>query len=222
MTRKYKAAIFDFDGLIIDTESPWFEIYQEIYARFGQSLTADQWSAYVGTHDPNHDWYTALAPHIGQGISRAALRAEADALHKARMEKADLRPGVLDYLEAAQELGLSIGLASSSTASWVLPFLDRHGLRERFQTICTADDVLRVKPDPALYMLACQRLGVAPSDAIAFEDSPNGAKAAKTAGLACVVVPNGLTADYAFDAHDWRLASMADMAFATLLQNLQR
>lgn len=222
MKAGFEAAIFDFDGLLIDTEGPWYDVFREIYARFGQTLTSEQWSVFVGTHDPAHDWYTMLSPYLDKGVTRESLAEETSLMHRARMESTTLRPGVLDYLTAAREFSLKIGLASSSSASWIYPFLEQHELRPYFSVICTADDVTRVKPDPALYLLACERLCVSPKAAIAFEDSPNGARAAKAAGLACVVVPNVLTANYPFDEHDARLSSMAEQTLDTLLERLGR
>lgn len=221
MRADYTAAIFDFDGLLIDTEGPWYDIFRALYARYDQELTTEMWSVFVGTHDPEHDWYTLLAPHLPKEVSREMLSREADLLHKERMAIATLRPGVLAYLQAAHARGMKVALASSSTAAWVQPFLARHALGKCFSVVCTADDVRRVKPDTELYLLACHRLGVAPQSAIAFEDSPNGARAAKAAGLTCVIVPNELTATYAFDAHDLRLSSMAELAFEELLDKLQ-
>jgi beta-phosphoglucomutase-like phosphatase (HAD superfamily) len=115
---------------------------------------------------------------------------------------------------------LKIGLASSSPCEWVEGHLERLGLRPYFESIIASDDVVLTKPDPALYTSACAALGVEPGRAVALEDSPNGALAAKRAGLHCVAVPNELTKFLPFPAVDLRLDSLAEMSLDDLLAKL--
>ncbi|MEX2535585.1 MAG: HAD-IA family hydrolase [Trueperaceae bacterium] len=110
----------------------------------------------------------------------------------------ELRPGVRRLLEQAREAGYLLAVATSSGRDWVEERLERHGLAEHFGALATRDDVARVKPNPELYSLAVERLGVRPEEALAIEDSLNGATAAVAAGLAVVVVPNEVTASQPF------------------------
>src|SRR5690606_2679430 len=126
-----------------------------------------------------------------------------------RIVKEGPLPGVEDYLLAAKEAGLKIGLASSSTYEWVSNHLKNLCLFDYFECIRTSDDVVTVKPDPSLYIETAKCLGVAPEECIAFEDSANGALAAKRAGMYCVIIPNAVTRDLDFCEVDERLASMA-------------
>jgi HAD superfamily hydrolase (TIGR01509 family) len=128
-----------------------------------------------------------------------------------------IRPGVVETINAAVEMGLRLGVASSSSRGWVVEHLDRLNLLRHFEAVCTSDDVERVKPDPALYRLAVERLGVEPGHALAIEDSRNGMLAAKRAGLRCVVVPNEITGGMAFDEADWRVRSLAEFELRRLI-----
>jgi HAD superfamily hydrolase (TIGR01509 family) len=208
--------VFDFDGLILDTELPVFRCWQEIYADHGCELPFDLWADCIGTAD-TFDPVVDLTARVGRPLDGAAL----DALHRVRTDELiaaeTIRPGVLDYLEAARALGVKLAVASSSSRAWVAGHLERLGVLERFEVLKCADDVARVKPDPALYRAACEHLGVPPARAVAIEDSPNGILAAKRAGLFCVAVPNALTGRLALDAADLRLASLSELPLAELL-----
>ncbi|PLT28753.1 HAD family hydrolase [Peribacillus deserti] len=210
-----KAVVFDFDGLIIDTESVWFEVMAELFKEHGHELPLEVWERCVGTGDD--ELYDYLETSVNRPIDRAALHQWGKNKHEVLMEGRTIRPGVAAYLEAARNQGLKIGLASSSTRKWVNGFLKKFDLYPFFDCIRTADDVKNVKPDPELYLEACKCLGVAPQEAIAFEDSPNGTRAAKAAGLLCVIVPNDITKRMAFHAFDLRLESMAEREFLDLL-----
>ena len=121
-------------------------------------------------------------------------------------------PGVLELIAAAERRGVRLAVASSSDRKWVESHLARLGLRERFAAVVTSDDVERVKPDPALYRLAAQKLDVLPQRAVAIEDSYNGMLGAQRAGLRCVSVPNGVTRDSDFSTADLCLDSIASIA----------
>ncbi|WP_159883430.1 HAD family hydrolase [Paenibacillus puerhi] len=216
-----RAVVFDFDGLILDTESAEFESFQAMYLQHGAELTIEVWGACIGTAPGVFDPYEDLERCLGRPYDREAARMQRRSYYADRMAQADIRPGVRSYLEEARRLGLSIGLASSSTRDWVTGYLDQYGLLSYFEVIRTRDDVRQVKPDPELYVQTLDALGVAPGEAIAFEDSPNGAKAAWTAGMNCVIVPNAVTGLLSFGPHHFRLNSMADTPLAEVIRKLQ-
>lgn len=216
-----RAIVFDFDGLIIDTETPWYEAFRQIYQEHGCELPLDQWLLCVGTTFSSFDPYEYLERLLKRELDRKRLQAIGERKHRELMEKQDIRPGVLDYLTSARESGLKIGLASSSSGSWVEPFLRKHGLYGYFDAIVTADLVAKVKPDPELYIKALDALGVSGDEAVAFEDSLNGLKAARAAGLHCVIVPNAITRHLEFDDYSMRLSSMSEMSLSQVLKRLK-
>jgi HAD superfamily hydrolase (TIGR01509 family) len=211
-----KALIFDFDGLILDTEGPDYQSWQETFASFECSLPLAKWAAEIGTYGA-FDPYDDLARQLGRPIDRAVVAQRRRARFAELMERQMIFPGVEQYLLTAKERGLKLGVASSSPRSWVAGYLARFELDGSFDCLLCMDDVERVKPEPDLYIAALRALGAQPHEAIAFEDSPNGALAAARAGIFCVAVPNTLTRQLAIGAANLQLASLADVPLAELL-----
>lgn len=214
-----RALLFDFDGLIVDTETPSFASWQEVYRKHGQKLPLERWAAIVGTiggFEPLDYLEELHGP-----VDREAVQARRDEHEISLLEIEELRPGVLDYLEEAQRVGLKTAIVSSSTQQWVNRHLVRLEQAEHFDEIVTADlDQARAKPRPTLYLEALERLGVSADEAIAFEDSPNGVTAAKAAGIFTVAVPNGVTASLGLDEADLVLESLAERPLRELLDQL--
>jgi HAD superfamily hydrolase (TIGR01509 family) len=113
-----------------------------------------------------------------------------------------LREGLRDYISAAKRMGLLLAVASSASRRWVVDHLARFDLLEEFDCIRTVEDVARAKPEPDLFLAALDETCVAARDAVAFEDSPNGIRAARRAGIACVAVPNSVTVQLPLDQAD--------------------
>ena len=217
-----RALIFDFDGLMVDTELPAFQSWQEIYQAHGCDLTVEEWAVCLGTSSEEFDPFTDLARKLGRPVDREellALRLSRKGVLAA--EQAAL-PGVVEYLMDARRLGMKIGLASSSPHRWVEDHLQRLGLDAYFDTLKCAEDVERVKPDPALYLAVLAALDVQAAEAIVLEDSPNGVLAANRAGIFCVAVPNALSSRLLLDHADLRLSSLADTPLATLIAQVER
>ncbi|WP_216914236.1 HAD family hydrolase [Nocardia noduli] len=206
-----RAMIFDFDGLILDTETPEFTAWQEVYAAHGATLEQQIWAQVIGTTESSWDPWLHLEGLIGYPVDRETLRAGRQARHHALIAAEVSRPGIESWLDEASDLGLAVGLASSSSREWVTTHLHRLGLLDRFAVIATGDRVRRTKPDPAVYLLALAELGVDAAEAIAVEDSANGIAAAKAAGLVCVAIPNPMTACLDLSRADLVLDSPADM-----------
>ena len=213
-----RGLIFDFDGLILDTEWPVYQSWVELYEEFGTELPFDQWASIIGTSSGEHfNPLDLLEEMVGPLPNRESTR------ERRRLRELDLvvhqpiLPGVEGMLNEARELGLKMGVASSSSYRWVNGHLVRLGLREFFLVVHTSDDVERTKPDPALFNLALKSLDLEPSQAIVFEDSPNGVTAAKSAGIFTVAVPNPLTYQLNLDHADLRLESLAEMSLTEML-----
>lgn len=215
-----RALIFDFDGLMVDTEVPAFQSWQEIYRAHGHELLLDDWALCLGTSHDAFDPLTDLATRLGRPVDRTELETLRQSRKGVLAAEQQALPGVVEYLNEARRLGLLVGLASSSPHAWVDGHLERLGLLGYFDTIQCAEDVPRVKPDPALYLAVLAALGVRADEAIVLEDSPNGVRAANRAGIYCVAVPNALSMLLVLDHADLRLASLADLPLAALLERV--
>lgn len=215
-----QALIFDFDGLILETEEPVYQSWQEIFQEYGCTFTFDLFSAHIGTTDGAFNPLVELESQVGKPLPGREIHQRQQAREMELVLKRSILPGVLDYLESAKAMGLKIGLASSSECAWVTGHLSRLGLIDYFDSIKGSDDVQNTKPDPELFLTSINDLGVSPDQAVVFEDSVNGIIAAKKAGLQCVWVPNILTNRLSTDLADMRLKSLEDMPLFKLLQIL--
>ncbi|WP_445487675.1 HAD family hydrolase [Niallia sp. 03133] len=215
-----KAIIFDFDGTIIDTETAWYIAFRDAYKEHGVDLTLEKYSECLGTSLNSFNPYTYLSTHHNIPIDLDEFRTRIQNAHTEMMEKEAIRPGILDYLQAAKEAGLKIGLATSSEKAWIDKFVDLLGIRDYFECFCTADSVKNVKPDPELYHQALECLGVKASEAIAIEDSPNGSRAAVAAGIHTIVVKNTITNQLPFGTGHYTYDSLENYKLNDLIENL--
>jgi len=212
-----RAVIFDFDGLILDTEGPIFQSWQELYQSFGGTLTFEAWSTIIGTISNEHDHFEGLEEQIGYPVDRLTLSPKRRGRELELIANQPIRPGVEQHLQDARRLGLKIGLASSSPCIWVVGHLEQRGLISYFDCIEARDDVSQVKPEPELYLKVLSHLGVRADQTFVIEDSPIGVTAAKRAGLYCVAVPNELTRHMHLDHADLLLHSLEDKTLPELV-----
>ena len=216
-----RAIVFDFDGLILDTEEPVYRSWLEVYEAHGEQLQFERWAQIVGSttigfHPQHH-----LEERLGRPLSKEVLERRIGRRTELILAQKVL-PGVVQHLESAQAMGLKLGVASSSTADWVTGHLARLGILDRFDCVRCRDDVANAKPEPDLYLAALDCLGVSASEAIAIEDSPNGVMAAKRAGMRCVAIPNSITAQLDLGQADVLYGSLAEVTMAELLRRLSR
>ena len=215
-----KALIFDFDGLMVDTEQSIFDAYCNIFSEHGGELALRTWEDIIGSTGHRDRILLDLEHQIGRNVDRDNLRERARQEHHGISSKLPAIDGLATQIASAQRLGLRLGVASSSTAEWVHGHLRRLGLIHHFQTLCTREDVTEVKPNPEIYALAASRLGVNPHEAVALEDSPNGIASAKAAGLFCVAIPNPLTASMSLGAADMQVATLAALSLDNIADRL--
>ena len=220
MPRTFKAIVFDFDGLIVDTEVPEYEAWLNIFRSYGVDLPLSVWTPHIGGGNENFNIYDHLEELTGKQFDRDEMRIRRRAEFAELFKDAVPLPGVEDYIAAARERGMRIGIASSSPRRWVGPKLEQLGLEDTFDTVVCSDDVGSSKPNPASYLRAIADLGVTPDEAFALEDSPTGVQGAKNAGLLCVAVPGILTRDHSYDHADMRLESLTDMTLDQLIEAL--
>lgn len=198
------AVIFDFDGLIVDSETPEFEAHRQIFAEHGVELTPEEWRGEVGIWSATRNWFAKLGEITGRPVDAVALREE-----KRRrfwqVIKMEPLPGVRALLDELHAAAVPLAMASSSEAWWINRAAAQLDVTRYFRTIVTGDDVSHRKPHPEGYLLAAQRLGVGPECCVAIEDSQHGLAAAKAAGMKGVAIPNWLTAEHDLDAADLRV-----------------
>ena len=214
-----RALLFDFDGLIIDTESPSRAGWEWLYREHGHELPQDEWRKLVGTTGSPWSPMDHLENLVGEQLERDALNERRYAHELTLIEAEELRPGIADYLAAGDRLGLKRAIVSSSSRRWIDLHLGRLERELGWHAIVTAErDHARAKPSPVMYVEALELLGVAATEAIVFEDSPNGVRAARAAGIFTVAVPNAVTRDYGLDEADLVLDSLADLPPDELLE----
>lgn len=214
-----QALVFDFDGLILDTETALFTATAVTFTEHGLDLDAAWWADEIlGTAEHPH-WTDILAERLGRTLDDrdAVMEARNLRYHEALAAEA-VRPGVVELLAGAAAHDVPCAVASSSPRYWVEGHLDRLGIAPLFAAVRTSDDVGpgRTKPAPDLFLLACDAVGADPARSVALEDSPNGVRAAKAAGMAVVGVAAGLTAGLPLDGADLLVASLADVTLEGL------
>jgi HAD superfamily hydrolase (TIGR01509 family) len=216
-----RALVLDFDGLILDTETPRRAAWEEIYREAGLAVSPVEWAAFLGTAADPPAAYDLIERHLGRSVDREALRLRCLTRENEFLAKEVPLPGVRDVLDEAGRMQLLLAVASSSERAWVEGHLARFTLRNRFDAVVCAEDVVHTKPFPDLYVEALRRLGVAPVDAIAFEDSVHGVRAAKDAGLFCIAVPNRVTRHLKFSDADLMMTSLDERPLDELIREVE-
>lgn len=216
-----RAFLFDFDGLIIDTETAARAGWAWLYREHGFELPEEKWATLIGTIGAPWEPMRHLEELVGEPLDVDALNERRRARELSLLETEELRPGILEYLAEATLRGLKTAIVSSSSNRWIDMHLSRLEHAHHWDAIVAANhDVARAKPRPDLYLEACGLIGVEPAEAIAFEDSPNGVRAARAAGIFCVAIPNDVTRDLGLEEADLLLDSLADLPPAKLLSRL--
>src|ERR671935_1911890 len=215
-----RAIVFDFDGLILDTEVPAYQAWTEIFREHGVELSLERWIDYIGREGGWFDPYAHLEELTGLHVDRDVLKVRRVARRDELLAANELLAGVVDLFNEAKRRGMKVGIASSSRRDWVCGHLERLAFMEGWDAIACFDDIGVAKRKPDLYLRVVELLGVAPREAVALEDSPNGIAAAKAAGLWCVAVPGELTKGLDLTAADVRLESLAAASLDALLAAL--
>jgi putative hydrolase of the HAD superfamily len=216
-----RTLIFDFDGLLVDSETVIYQSWLEVYQHYHYELPLDQWIRCIGGSGMLFDAHAYLESLIGQPLSRQELDAQCTRRQMELMANLGPLPGVEQYLSDARRLGLKIGLASSSSRAWVEGHLTRLGLQTAFDCIRCADDVTETKPHPERSLSVLKTLAIRADHAIAFEDSPNGIQAVQRAGMFCIVVPSAMTRHLQLEDADVRLTSLTDMPLEILIATVE-
>jgi putative hydrolase of the HAD superfamily len=213
-----RALIFDFDGLILDTEVAIFEAWRELYSSHGHPLTMETWAQCVGSdfghYDPAADLERMLERKLDWQQITQQRRKRVSEILQGKQEM----PGVRNRLQEARDHGVACAVASSSSHDWVDGWLARLGLAEFFSSTTCLEDTGKAKPDPGLFLLAAEKLGAEPAEVIVLEDSLNGLRAAHAAAMRCVIVPCDLTRHLTFEGAWRQLRSLEEITVPELVR----
>lgn len=222
MTGSLAAVVFDFDGVILDSETPEYESHRRIFEQCGVPLTVEEWCGQIGLWVENHEqrWHARLCERSADAPDWLAFEAEKHRLFRELVPPAPMR-GIVDLLDALAAHGVPLAIASTAPERWVSAAVESLGLRDRFHAIVTAHDVKRLKPAPDAYLEATRRIGVDPARSVAIEDSGPGIASARAAGLKAVAVPHWLTEHHDLAAADLRVAHAGEITLE-LLEGLIR
>ena len=201
------AVIFDFDGIVLDSETPEYESHRRIYERCGVPLTVDEWCGVIGTWSEGHDeqWFARLCERSADAPAREAYFAERRRIFDDIVPPDPMR-GIRELLAQLRAAGLPTAIASSAPARWVAGAVERIGIRPLFDAVVTGDQVAHRKPAPDVYLEAARRLGVDPARSIAIEDSGPGITAALAAGMKAIAIPHWLTERHDLSGADLTVA----------------
>lgn len=211
MQSSLRALLFDFDGLIVDTEWPIYQAWCQTFRDYGHSLSLETFNQCIGTNFDTWSPKTHLEELTGTRIDWDPLDCARQSSIEKNLEGAPAMPGIPESVHAGRKCGFKLGVVSSSSHRWVDGWLQRIGLFDQFNLTVCRDDAPRIKPAPDLYLEAARQLDLNPGSCLVVEDSVNGIKAAKAAGMPSVAIPNRVTACCDFSLADHVLSSASDL-----------
>jgi len=211
------AVVFDFDGIIMDSETPEYESHRRVFEQYGASLTTSDWCHQIGIWNEAQDerWFRELCRRCSNAPDSRTFLAEKRRIFDEVAPREPMR-GVRELVNALNEAGVPAAIASSSSSWWIRSAVERIGMSGKFAAVATGDDVERRKPAPDVYLEAARRVGVDPADVVAIEDSAPGIEAARAAGMATVVIPHWLTERHDLSGADLRVASAGELTLPRL------
>jgi putative hydrolase of the HAD superfamily len=199
MNAPVRGLIFDFDGLIVDTETAIYQAWLELYQEHGHPLTIETWAQCVGSDFGHYDPAAELERLIQRSLPWESITQRRRQRVTELLQHQDTLPGVRELLLQARENSIPCAVASSSSSNWVNGWLEKLNLHPFFQNVTTLDDVGRAKPDPGLFLHASSKLDIPPANLLVLEDSLNGLRAATSAGMRCLVVAGEITRHLPFE-----------------------
>jgi HAD superfamily hydrolase (TIGR01509 family) len=214
-----RAVVFDFDGLLMDTESTSFLSWQYEWGQWGLTLQAADFFVNHGG-DVTEDRYAMLGTAVGPRFDRTVSHRRRVAYRERLHEELDLADGLREWLEEAAGIGLRLAVASSSPVDWLTTHLRRAGVLDTFEVLAGGDEVARHKPAPDVYQLALDRLTLSCAAAVAVEDTAHGVAAAHAAGMRCIAIPNPFVAPERVRHADLVLSSASQLRLADALSQL--
>lgn len=208
---EFEAVLFDFDGILVDTEWAIYQAWLRTFERHGHDLPIEIYTRCVGSDFDTWSPKTHLEDLTGNSFDWHQLDADRQVEIRAELEKAGPMPGVVPLLEKLRAAGTALAVVSSSDHRWVDGWLDKLSLRHFFQTTVCRGDAPRIKPAPDLWLEALRQLDKPAERCLAIEDSLNGVRSSKEAGLTVWAVPNRTTAGLNFSEADRVLRSLNEL-----------
>ncbi|HOJ01512.1 MAG TPA: HAD family phosphatase [Anaerolineaceae bacterium] len=218
---KIKGIIFDFDGLILDTETAEVHIWEKVFDHFQLTFPLERYLDYIGSATDNRFVQDIMRE---MSLSNDQIRLALELYDHFTLTSGPFdnpREGVVNTIQTGKALNLRLAIASNSHRDWVSGHLQNLKLDHVFDPVCTRDQVSHSKPHPEIYDLVLEKWRLPPSEVIAFEDSPSGIQAAKNAGIFCIAVPNPLTQKLPLDKADRIYASFNDINLRELIENFE-
>lgn len=206
----FSAVLFDFDGVLVDTEWAIYQAWKRTFESHGHALPLEIYTRCIGTDFNTWSPKTHLEDLTGRDFDWHDLDSRRQEEIMAELVNEGPMPGVVALLEKLSSIAMPMSVVSSSSHKWVDGWLEKLGLSHHFQTTVCRGDAPRIKPAPDLYLTASARLGIAPAHCLVIEDSLNGLKAAKEAGMSVWIVPNRVTGCLDFSPADRVFRSLAE------------
>jgi HAD superfamily hydrolase (TIGR01509 family) len=217
------AVVFDFDGIIMDSETPEYESHRRVFEQYGAALSTAEWCHQIGIWNDAQDerWFRELCRRCSHALDSGTFLAEKRRIFDEVAPREPMQ-GVRELVNALNEAGIPAAVASSSSAWWITSAVERIGMGGKFAAVATGDDVERRKPAPDVYLEAARRVGVDPADVVAIEDSSPGIAAARAAGMATVAIPHWLTASHDLSDADLQVANAGELTLPRLAALVSR
>lgn len=206
-----KGIVFDFDGVIIDSEKARYDAWQSVYTIYGQTLPLEKWILNIGRARYVMDPHILLQNLTGLKLSYEELHQKAKEFELKFAADIPALPGVLGVINDASDKDIPLAIASSSSRAWVEGHLKRLQIYNKFSALVCREDTMAHKPSPEPYVTAVNQLGCRPEDAIAIEDSPLGIDAAISAGLKCIAVGCSITKELDLTKASLQLSSLCEL-----------
>jgi len=207
-----KAIIFDLDGVLLDSVGRDMAISVRVFKKFGYSITKADEQYIIGWHPADRISLFAKQFDISEEEQRLILEDEKRLYRELWDSTSKLLPGVKETLERMKNCGITLALATTSTNESVQNFMQKFRLLGYFKLVLTREDVSERKPNPEIYIKAHDELGYNHDEIIVVEDTEIGVRAAKSAGLNCVAVPNQHTKKQDFSKADYVLESIGELS----------
>ncbi len=215
-----KAVIFDFDGLMVDTEFVWYPIYRDYFKeKYDYDMEVDDYLMCVGSDEV--EFLDKIKTDIGDSFDLLGFQRDSYAEFKLKSDNLPLMDGVLTKILEARSLGLKLAVVASSFAPHAQDHLKRLGIESLFDHVISGDMVAQVKPAPDLYLLALKKLKMSPDEVLVLEDSNNGLLASNAAGIDTIIVLNRITRHLKFGEPYKLYSSMAQFNIEKLIKEKQ-